>query len=180
VHLTSLFLLPALRDHGAELLAAARAAGATVSVDTNDDPEGRFARPAWLTRADILFPNEREALALAGADEIGAAARALAGDGALVVVKRGGAGALAVRGGELCEVAPPEREAVDAVGAGDTFDAGFLAAWLAGRSLREALLLACACGALSTREPGGVDGQPTPAEAEALAGQSASARTSER
>jgi sugar/nucleoside kinase (ribokinase family) len=180
VHLTSVFLLPEVRRGGAELLAAAHAAGATVSVDTNDDPEGRFERPPWLTRADIVFPNDREALALAGADDIVAAARALAADGALVVVKRGGAGALAVRGDELCEVAPPEREAVDAVGAGDTFDAGFLAGWLAGRPLRDALLLACACGALSTRAPGGVDGQPTLAEAEALAAQSASARTSSR
>ena len=180
VHLTSVFLLPEVRRGGADLLAAAHAAGATVSVDTNDDPEGRFERPPWLTRADILFPNDREALALAGADDVVAAARALAADGALVVVKRGGAGALAVRGDELCEVAPPEREAVDAVGAGDTFDAGFLAGWLAGRPLRDALLLACACGALSTRAAGGVDGQPTLAEAEALAAQSGSARTSSR
>jgi sugar/nucleoside kinase (ribokinase family) len=180
VHLTSVFLLPEVRRGGAELVAAAHAAGATVSVDTNDDPEGRFARPEWLTGADILFPNEREALALAGTEDVAAAARALAAGGALVVVKRGGAGALAVRGDELCEVAPPEREAVDAVGAGDTFDAGFLAAWLAGRPLPDALAVACACGALSTRAAGGVDGQPTLAEAEALAAQSASARTSSR
>ena len=186
VHLTSVFLLPEVRRGGADLLAAAHAAGATVSVDTNDDPEGRFERPPWLTHADILFPNEREAVALAGAETPAAgsaavaAARTLAADGALVVVKRGGGGALAVRGDELCEVAPPEREAVDAVGAGDTFDAGFLAAWLAGRPLRDALLLACACGALSTRAAGGVDGQPTLAEAEALAGQRGSARTDSR
>jgi ribokinase len=169
VHLTSVFLLPDVRRAGAELVTAAHAAGATVSVDTNDDPEGAFARPPWLTTADILFPNDREAVALAGEREVVAAARALAADGALVVVKRGAAGALAVRGDELCEVAPPGREAVDAVGAGDTFDAGFLAAWLAKRPLREALLLACACGALSTRAPGGVDGQPALREAEALA-----------
>jgi sugar/nucleoside kinase (ribokinase family) len=203
VHLASVFLLPEVLARGAELVAAAHAAGATVSVDTNDDPEGRFERPEWLTQADILFPNDREAIALAGGedaahgggdgaaqatgeaavpahDAVAGAARALAADGALVVVKRGGAGALAVRGEELCEVAPPEREAVDAVGAGDTFDAGFLAGWLAGRPLRESLLLACACGALSTRAAGGVDGQPTRAEAEALAAQSASARTSSR
>ena len=169
VHVASLFLLPGVLREGGALIDAAHAAGATVSVDTNDDPSGRFERPDWLTRADILLPNEREALALAGAGDVVAAARALAAGGALVAVKRGAAGALAVHGDEVCEVATPPRDAVDAVGAGDSFDAGFLAAHLAGRPLRDCLLLGCACGALSTRAPGGVDGQPALAEAEALA-----------
>jgi ribokinase len=168
VHVASLFLLGDLLRDGGELVDAANRAGATLSVDTNDDPAGRFDRPEWLTRADILFPNEREALALAGREDALAAARELAAGGALVVVKRGAGGALAVRGAEVCEAALPAREPVDAVGAGDSFDAGFLAAHLAGRPLREALLLGCACGALSTRAAGGVDGQPTLAEAEAL------------
>jgi sugar/nucleoside kinase (ribokinase family) len=56
---------------------------------------------------------------------------------------------------------------VDATGAGDSFDAGFLAAWLAGEPPAEALALACACGALSTRSPGGTDAQPTLEEARA-------------
>jgi sugar/nucleoside kinase (ribokinase family) len=169
VHIASLFLLPGLLRDGGALIDAAHAAGATVSVDTNDDPAGRFVRPDWLTRADVLLPNEREAQALAGTGDVRAAARALAAGGALVAVKRGAGGALAVAGDEVCEVAAPPRTAVDAVGAGDSFDAGFLAARLSGRPLRECLLLGCATGALSTRAPGGVDGQPTLAEAEALA-----------
>jgi ribokinase len=169
VHIASLFLLPELLSDGGALVDAAHTAGATVSVDTNDDPAGRFARPDWLTRADVLLPNEREAQALAGTADVLAAARALAAGGAVVAVKRGAGGALAVAGDEVCEVTTPPRTAVDAVGAGDSFDAGFLAARLSGRSLRECLLLACATGALSTRAPGGVDGQPTRAEAEALA-----------
>jgi ribokinase len=168
VHVASLFLLGDLLRDGGELVDAAHRAGATFSVDTNDDPAGRFDRPDWLTRADILFPNEREALALAGREDALAAARELGAGGALVVVKRGAGGALAVRGGEVCEATLPAREPVDAVGAGDSFDAGFLAAHLAGRPLREALRLGCACGALSTRAAGGVDGQPTLTEAEAL------------
>ena len=55
---------------------------------------------------------------------------------------------------------------VDATGAGDSFDAGFLAAWLAGEPVADALALACACGALSTRAPGGTDAQPTLDEAQ--------------
>jgi sugar/nucleoside kinase (ribokinase family) len=61
-------------------------------------------------------------------------------------------------------------EAMDTTGAGDSFDAGFLRAWLGGGDLRESLELGAVCGALSTRRTGGVDGQATPAEArEALA-----------
>ena len=59
----------------------------------------------------------------------------------------------------------PRVEPVDATGAGDSFDAGFLAARLAGEGLAGALALGCACGALSTRAAGGTAGQPTLAEA---------------
>jgi sugar/nucleoside kinase (ribokinase family) len=138
-------------------------------VDTNWDPTGAFVRPVWLTSADLLLPNETEALAMSGCDDVEAAARFLARDGATVVVKRGAAGALTVSGGETISVAAPPATPVDAVGAGDSFDAGLIAALLTGRPLREAMALACACGALSTRAAGGVDAQATPAEAEALA-----------
>jgi ribokinase len=101
VHLASLFLIPALAAEGGALLAAAKRAGATASVDTNFDPSGEFAAPEWLHDADVLMPNETEALALAGAaGERGeaatrslAAARDLAARGALVVVKLGARGA---------------------------------------------------------------------------------------
>jgi len=54
---------------------------------------------------------------------------------------------------------------VDTTGAGDSFDAGFVAAMLGGESLERCLSVANACGALSTRVAGGVDGQPTMSEA---------------
>jgi ribokinase len=86
------------------------------------------------------------------------------------VVKLGAEGALAIDGDAVVRVAARPVEPVDSTGAGDSFDAGFLAARLAGESLAGALALACACGALSTRGAGGTAGQPTMDEARAFAG----------
>ena len=178
VHLASVFLVPALAEQGGALLDAARSAGATVSVDTNFDPSGAFAAPPWLREADVLLPNAAEALALAHrGEDLLAAARDLASEGALVAVKRGAAGALAVRGHEVVEVPAPTAPAgPDSVGAGDAFDAGLIWALLDERPLPEALGLACACGALSLRAAGGVAGQATLDEALRLAAELRSAQ----
>ena len=172
VHLTSLYLIPALAEHGQRLVDAARAARASISLDTNFDPTGAFAVPAWLRAVDVLLPNAAEARALAQRGNVEDAARALAAvDGQTVVVKLGADGALGVTGGGgVVTTAAPPVDPVDTIGAGDAFDAGFLAAWLDARPLERCLRLAVACGALSTRATGGVDGQPTRDEAEALAG----------
>jgi ribokinase len=176
VHIASVFLIPALTEQGDALVEAAGSAGATVSVDTNFDPAGEFAAPDWLRDADVVMPNETEARALTHRRDLLAASRDLASRGALVVVKRGAAGALAVRGDEVVEVAAPAASGPDSVGAGDSFDAGLVWGLLDGRPLPEALGIACACGALSLRGAGGVDGQATLEEALRLAAQLRSAR----
>jgi sugar/nucleoside kinase (ribokinase family) len=158
VHVASPFLQRAL-DVAAIV---ARAAG-TTSLDPGWDPRERWEL-AW-EGFDVLLPNAQEAQRLAGEEDVEAAARSLAEKGPLVVVKLGAEGALAAAGGELVRAAAPTIEAVDATGAGDSFDAGFLAARLAGEDLAGALALGCACGALSTRAAGGTAGQPTLAEA---------------
>jgi sugar/nucleoside kinase (ribokinase family) len=157
LHIASYFLLDGLRRELPLLVAAARDAGVTVSLDPQDDPAGewRSGLPELLPHLDLLFVNEQESAAL----DTSACP--------LVVVKRGPQGATArTPDGEVRQ--PGVRvESLDATGAGDSFDAGFLAAWLGGAEVREALALACACGALSTRALGGTDAQPTRAEAEA-------------
>jgi sugar/nucleoside kinase (ribokinase family) len=156
LHVGSYFLLEGLRPGLGELVRTARAAGATVSMDPQGDPAGGWdgGMRDLLPSIDVLFVNETEAAAIDGA-------RA-----GLVVVKRGARGASA--GG--VDVAPPAVDAVDATGAGDSFDAGFLAAWLAGEPVEQALRLGCACGALSTRALGGTAAQPNLDEARAAAG----------
>jgi ribokinase len=69
----------------------------------------------------------------------------------------------------VLRAAAKQVDVVETTGAGDSFDAGFLAARLNGEALESSLALACACGALSTRRAGGTAGQPTLEEARALA-----------
>jgi ribokinase len=183
VHVASVFLIRALAERGGDLVAAAHAAGATVSVDTNFDPAGAFAWPDWLGAADdgppsadrlgagdALLPNAEEALRLAGRSDgdVEAAAVSLAAGGTTVVVKLGADGALLADAGGIRHVAAPAAPVVvDAVGAGDAFDAGWIRARLDGRPAPDAAALACACGTLSLRAAGDA-GQATLEEALAL------------
>jgi len=84
-----------------------------------------------------------------------------------VAVKLGADGALAVRGEEALRLPAESAQVVDSTGAGDAFNAGLLYGFLEGRALDETLALAVACGTISTRAIGGVDGQATLEEAEA-------------
>lgn len=172
-HISSYYLQPRLAAGLPRWLATVRAEGVTTSLDTNDDPSGRWdpaVRDA-IAQTDVVLPNEAEALALSGvAGDVTEASRALAELSRLVVVKRGAEGALAwtvdgpvvVPGLAVCPV--------DTIGAGDSFDAGLIAGLLAGHDVVDALRLAVACGSLSTRAPGGTAGQATLAEATAALG----------
>ncbi|TXS13127.1 MULTISPECIES: carbohydrate kinase family protein [Streptomyces] len=175
VHASSYFLLPRIAEALPRLLAKARAGGATTSLDTNDDPSGTWERrgiEATLAVTDYLLPNAQEALALAdaigstavsapGADPLDAAAAVLAARGPHVVVKNGAEGALLHDGRALRRTPGTAARPLDTVGAGDSFDAGWVAALLHGLPLPEALEIAAACGALSTRAHGGTPAQPT-------------------
>jgi sugar/nucleoside kinase (ribokinase family) len=102
---------------------------------------------------------------ITGLEDVEQAARELSRGGTMVVVKRGPEGALAVEGDDLVTAPARPIRGVDAVGAGDSFDAGFIAGLLDGRPLPERLAFANVCGALSMRAPGGTAAQPTLAEA---------------
>jgi sugar/nucleoside kinase (ribokinase family) len=135
----------------------------TTSLDPNWDPAGRWdsGLAELLPLVGYLLCNEQEAAALGGAER-------LAGSGSTVVVKRGPRGAWLLGGGRTLEAEAPQVEVVDATGAGDSFDAGFLAGRLGGMALADALALGCACGALSTRALGGIAAQPTMEQALAV------------
>lgn len=168
VHAGSFYLLPGLAAGLAGIFKQAKAAKATTSLDPNDDPAGKWDRMVLdpiLRVTDYLLPNAVEALALTGHHSVVDAAGILARRGPLVVVKNGAEGALAHNGSKVITAPALKVETVDAIGAGDSFDAGWVAAVLNGMKPDRALTIAAACGSLSTRAAGGTAAQPTWEEA---------------
>jgi sugar/nucleoside kinase (ribokinase family) len=113
---------------------------------------------------DILLPNEREACKLAGTDDLETAVRELSERVPLVVVKLGRDGAMAVRGKERVIVPAQPVIPVDTVGAGDSFDAGFLHQYVRGEDLATCLTSGNLAGAFSTTRPGGTEAFREPEE----------------
>jgi ribokinase len=168
VHVCALFLQPALVAALPAVLAEIRAAGVTTSLDTNDDPATAWdGVEALLPYLDLLLPNRSEALALARAtgaavSDLADACGVLAKYGPLVVVKDGADGARAVdRDGEVVVEPGRETEVVDSTGAGDSFNAAFLDAWLRALPVAECLRRGVLAGAYCVGAVGGTAAQPT-------------------
>lgn len=156
-HLSSFFLQTGLRDDIPKLLSELKHAGLTISLDTNDDPADAWQGPLaeTLRYVDILMPNEREACRLAGEPVFEDAVCKLAEIVPMLVVKRGASGALVMQKGVRYEANGISVPTVDVLGAGDSFNAGFLHAFLRGSSVTECLAMGNACGAYSTTSSGG-------------------------
>jgi sugar/nucleoside kinase (ribokinase family) len=158
-HFSSYYLQRALRPRVGELFQRLKANGLTISLDTNDDPDDRWDGDLKdvLRHVDVFLPNEREACKAAGTDNMEAAIRKLSEWVPLVVVKLGRKGAMAQRGGERFVSPSREVATVDTVGAGDSFDAGFLHQFVRGVDLQTGLASGNLAGALSTTRPGGTE-----------------------
>jgi len=158
-HLSSYYLQRGLRPRVGELFEYLKKKGLTISLDTNDDPEDSWGcgLREVLHFVDVFLPNEREACEIAGTADLEAAIERLAGWVPLLVVKRGRKGAMAVHAGKRVVSAAQEVVAVDTVGAGDSFDAGFLHEYVRGSDLAVCLASGNRAGALSTTRPGGTE-----------------------
>ena len=135
LHLSGYSLFaPGPRAAGLAALAAARAAGCTVSVDpASTGPLAAYGVRRWLAdtaAATLVLPNADEARLLTGCADPAAAARALAAHHPIAVVTLGADGALWADGGRLVHRPAHPATVVDTTGAGDAFTAGLLAVWL--------------------------------------------------
>ncbi|WP_377157825.1 carbohydrate kinase family protein [Roseateles sp. UC29_93] len=156
---TAPFLLTGLRPRYAGLMAEAARRGYRVALDTGWPPEGwdREEVMTWLPHCDHLLINELEAQSIAGTGDLDEAltliGRALK-PGASLIVKVGARGALGVEGGQRVQRITEPADIFDTIGAGDAFNAGYLAARLRGGDVAEGLAAGCrTAGAILSRFP---------------------------
>jgi len=158
-HLSSFFLLRVLRPRISELFSQMKQSGLTTSLDTNDDPEDLWADDvkSVLKSVDIFLPNEREACRLVGTNNVQDALDALSRLVPIVVIKCGPKGVIAKRGKNQFHAPSLSVQPVDTVGAGDSFNAGFLHKFILRCNLEECLEYGNAVAALSTTRAGGTE-----------------------
>jgi ribokinase len=182
VHASSFFLQRGLQADLPGLFEVARIAGASTSLDPGWAPRGEWAEAGpVLSQTDYLLPNAAECWHLAAAlygksahdsqdhpdDEVWTlhAAKALHRLGPVVAVKLGAAGALAVGPDLLARVRGRNVEPVDSTGAGDSFDAGFIAGLLDDSTVTQSLKRAVSTGAIAVTGWGGTGRLATRQEA---------------
>ncbi len=164
LHYGSFFLHSGLRPVAPDIFRRAKALGLTTSLDTNWDPEERWnsTLAEVLPLTDVFLPNEQELRHIsrcAGPAE--GVTWALDRGIGLVALKLGDQGARVYGLGAMHECSVEPVTGGDTVGAGDSFDAGFLAGWLRGLPLPRCLEIACRCGRGVAGRVGGLAGQPT-------------------
>jgi sugar/nucleoside kinase (ribokinase family) len=149
LHIASYFLLKGIAPDLPELFHRAKQLGLTISLDTNDDPADLWSADvqALFPHLDVLLLNERELCKIAQSTDLEQAIASIARRVTLLVVKRGAQGALAA----------PAVEIIDSVGAGDSFDAGFIHAFMRGQSTQACLRSGNLAAALSVTRPGGTE-----------------------
>jgi sugar/nucleoside kinase (ribokinase family) len=163
LHVSSFFLQRKLRPKCQELFAKARRLGLTTSLDPGCDPEDRWGSDLieTLAEVDVFLPNEVELEHVSGEADPQRALEKLDNGRTCIAAKLGSLGAAARFGGKTVQVPAYKIMPIDTTGAGDSFNAGFLHAWLEKWPLEECLRLGSACGALSTRGIGGTATQAT-------------------
>ena len=159
IHFSSIFLQPGIRDDVHELFARAKNLGLTTSLDTQWDPAEKwdFDYKSILSYVDVFLPNETELLHLSKTSNIADALDKLKPYAQNIAVKRGSKGSiLQQKNGELIELpAYLNTAVVDAIGAGDSFNAGFIYQFARGAQLKDCLDFGNLTGAINTTSAGG-------------------------
>jgi sugar/nucleoside kinase (ribokinase family) len=166
LHVSSIFLQPELKKGISGLMRRAKNSGMTTSLDTQWDPEEQWDLPLQelLPLVDVFLPNRQEFLNLSNSTNMDDGIEKLAPWLNVLVIKDGNKGAsLWHKGSSLNQPAFLNPEVADAIGAGDSFDAGFIHRYIQKYPMDDCLRYAALMGAINTTKPGGTaafsDGQ---------------------
>ena len=158
LHFSSCFLQPGIKPDLDKLFKLAKDAGLTTSFDAQWDPAEKWDidLEAILPHVDVFFPNKVEAMFLTGEESVEKALDRLADMGNSVVVKLGSAGSLSKTEDKVFKAdAFLNKDVVDAIGAGDSFNAGFISKFIKGHAIKQCQIFGNITGAVSTTQSGG-------------------------
>ncbi len=158
LHVSSIFLQPKIKENILDLLVKAKKAGLTTSLDPQWDPNEKWDIDLrkLLPFIDVFLPNETEITHLTKEPDVEKALKLLAPFANLIVVKMGSKGSALLRNGNISiQPAFLNEDVADAIGAGDSFDAGFISKFVKGESAIECQRFGNLCGALNTTAAGG-------------------------
>ncbi len=160
LHFSSIFLQPSIRNSLPALFAKAKSLGLTSSMDPQWDPAEIWDvdLPNLLPLLDIFLPNRAEFLLLTNSKTVeeGVEKIKMIAPNLTLVIKDGSNGAFGWKGGNLIhQPAFLNPEVVDCIGAGDSFNAGFIHAFIQGSSMEKCLEAGAITGAVSTTRSGG-------------------------
>lgn len=158
VHISSIFLQPKIKAEAVSIFKLIKELGLTTSLDPQWDPEEQWDLPltTLLPYVDIFLPNKKELLALTASTTIEEGLESLHEFTDRIIIKDGDQGAHYFDQGNLTTIpAFVNPQVVDCIGAGDSFDAGFVHKYIQGESRPACLQYANLIGALNTTEAGG-------------------------
>lgn len=158
LHVSSVFLQPNIQKEVVPLFTRAKQKGLTTSLDVQWDPAEKWGIN-WeklLPLVDVFLPNIQELFAITKKNTTNEAIEILKPFSNTLAIKMGKEGSLGIQGEKRIQYAPFLNDrVVDAIGAGDSFNAGFIRAFLQGKPLKECLRFGNICGAVNTTAPGG-------------------------
>ena len=158
LHFSSYFLQKSIQEDIVKLFREAKEQGLTTSLDIQWDPNNTWNFPYQdcLPFVDIFLPNESEIILLSGESNLNKAIEKIGQFANLIVVKLGTKGAVSFEKGTTI-FSPPflHTHFVDAIGAGDSFNAGFISKYLLQRPLEESLEFGNLAGSVNTTASGG-------------------------
>lgn len=161
IHTSAIFFQPLLKNGLVGLFKRAKSMGLTTSMDTQWDPEENWDLDLenLLPNLDFFLPNEDELLNLTGKAELESALQSISHHETCFVIKRGKLGALMFHKNKKTAVKSlPVTNFIDSIGAGDSFNAGFIHAFLDGKNTKTCLIEGNRTAAVSMTAAGGVNG----------------------
>lgn len=158
LHISSIFLQPLILKDLKDILLRAKALGMTTSIDPQWDPSEKwnFNKEQVLPLVDIFLPNYKEFLMITESRNVNEGLKKVAPYANTIVIKNGDKGSfLYSNGKQVNNSGFFNNKIIDCIGAGDSFDAGFINKYLQGESMEKCLEFANLCGAINTTSVGG-------------------------